>query len=119
MAIYVMQIHEGLLQTGVPVRFIDLEAALVGEGRAEVFVGGVSQESGELFRYMFRLGSEAEGGPRNYVIRDIPVSSAVCELRIISNLSRPYHLTVRLYCRSGSGQTLGVLSEHQMIRYAD
>ncbi|SEL71774.1 hypothetical protein [Paenibacillus sp. OK003] len=115
MAVYLLEIHEKLLQTVVPVRYMDIELAFVGNDDVDIFVGGVSHTRGELYRYLLRMGPDTE----NYIIHNLAVSSDPCELRIISNSFSPNHLVIRMYCRSDQGQTLGILSEHQMIKLAD
>ncbi|MDN4604518.1 hypothetical protein P5G61_25050 [Paenibacillus sp. F6_3S_P_1C] len=115
MAAFVLEIHENLLQTAVPVRYMDIELAFAGKDDVDIFVGGVSSTRGELYRYLFRIGADTG----NYIIHNLAVSSDRCELRIISNSSSPRHLVIRIYCRSDQGQTLGILSEHQMIKMAD
>ncbi|MFS0872822.1 hypothetical protein [Paenibacillus xylanilyticus] len=119
MGAYVMEVHEGMLQTAVPIKYVDVEIAFVGDDGADVYVGGISPTCGELYRHIFHIGAESTGSSRNHIIHNLNVSSSMWELRIISNKSRPYHLAVRVYCRSADGQTLGVLSEHQMIKLAD
>lgn len=119
MAVYLLVMHESMLQTAIPVRYVDIEVAWVGDYEADVFIGGRNDVGGEIYRYLFQIGSEQHGCLRNYVIPNLDVSSAGWELRIITNYSRPYHLAVRLYCRSAYGQTLGVLTEHQMTKLAD
>lgn len=119
MAAYVLEIHENLLQTFVPVKYIDVELAYVGgEEGTDVFVGGASIH-GELFRHLFHIGSGSGGAGGNQVIHNLDVSSEPYEMRIISNSSAPNHLVIRMYCRSIHGQTLGILSEYQMIKLAD
>ncbi|MGC5774999.1 hypothetical protein [Paenibacillus pabuli] len=119
MAAYLLEIHENLLQTGVPVRYMDIEIAYVGNDEVDVFVGGVSPIRGELYRYLFHTRAEGGRESSNHIIHNLSVSSEPYELRIISNSSSPSHLLIRMYCRSGNGQTLGILSEHQMIKLAD
>ncbi|KAA2301570.1 hypothetical protein FY526_24345 [Clostridioides difficile] len=115
MAVYLLEIHENLLQTFVPVKYMDVELAYVGgEEGTDVFVGGASA-AGELYRHLFYIGSM--GG--NRIIHNLDVSSEPYELRIISNSSSPKHLVIRIYCRSIHGQTLGILSEYQMMKLAD
>lgn len=115
MVAYVLEIHEKLLQTAVPVRYMDIELAFVGNDDVDIFVGGISQTRGEFYRYLCRIGADTG----NHIIHNLAVSSDPCELRIISNSSAPNHLIIRIYCRSDQGQTLGILSEHQMIKLAD
>lgn len=115
MAVYLLEVHEILLQTVVPVRYMDIELAFVGNDDVDIFVGGSSHTRGELYRYLLRMGPYTG----NYIIHNLAVSSDPCELRIISNSSSPNHLVIRIYCRNGQGQTLGILSEHQMIKLAD
>ncbi|MDK8192040.1 hypothetical protein QP794_18280 [Paenibacillus sp. UMB7766-LJ446] len=115
MVAFVLEIHENLLQTVVPVRYMDIELEFAGNNDVDIFVGGVSPTRGELYRYLFRIGADTG----NYIIHNLEVSSDPCELRIISNSSSPSHLVIRIYCRSDQGQTLGILSEHQMIKMAD
>ncbi|WKL03596.1 hypothetical protein Q0F98_08965 [Paenibacillus amylolyticus] len=53
MAVYLLEIHENLLQTVVPVKYMDVELAYVGgEEGTDVFVGGASMH-GELYRHLF------------------------------------------------------------------
>ncbi|WP_458460518.1 hypothetical protein [Paenibacillus sp.] len=119
MAAYLLEIHENLLQTFVPVKYMDVELAYVGgEEGTDVFVGGASIH-GELYRHLFHIRSNTGGAGGNQVIRNLDVSSEPYELRIISNSSSPNHLVIRMYCRSFHGQTLGILSEYQMIKLAD
>ncbi|WP_063566675.1 hypothetical protein [Paenibacillus sp. O199] len=115
MAAYVLEIHENLLQTVVPVRYMDIELSFVGNDDVDIFVGGISHTHGELYRYLCRIGADTG----NHIIHNLAVSSDPSELRIISNSSIPSHLVIRMYCRSHQGQTLGILSEHQMIKLAD
>jgi len=114
-AVYVLEIHENLLQTFVPMRYMDIELSFVGNDDVDIFVGGISHTHGELYRYFCRIGADTG----NHIIHNLAVSSDPCELRIISNSSTPSHLVIRIYCRSDQGQTLGILSEHQMIKLAD
>ncbi|ETT31911.1 hypothetical protein C161_24744 [Paenibacillus sp. FSL R5-192] len=119
MAVYLLEIHENLLQTFVPVKYMDVELAYVGgEEGTDVFVGGASIH-GELYRHLFHLTSNSGGAGGNQVIHNLDVSSEPYELRIISNSSSPKHLVIRIYCRSIHGQTLGILSEYQMMKVAD
>lgn len=115
MAAYVLEIHENLLQTVGPVRYMDIELAYVGNDDVDIFVGGISYTRGYLYRYLCRIGADTG----NHIIHNLAVSSDPCELRIISNNCSPNHLVIRIYCRSDQGQTLGILSEHQMIKLAD
>ncbi|MFE6077776.1 hypothetical protein ACFVQB_25240 [Paenibacillus sp. NPDC057886] len=115
MAVYVLKIHENLLQTAIPVRYMDIELSYVGNGDVDIFVGGISYTRGELYRYLCSIGADTG----NHIIHNLSLSSDPCELRIISNSSTPSHLVIRMYCRSDQGQTLGILSEHQMIKLAD
>jgi hypothetical protein len=118
-AAYLLEIHDNLLQTFAPVKYIDVELAYVGgEEGTDVFVGGASIH-GELYRHLFHIGSASRGAGGNQVIHNLAVSSEPYEMRIISNSSSPNHLVIRMYCRSIHGQTLGILSEHQMIKLAD
>ena len=99
---------------------MDVELAYVGgEEGTDVFVGGANMH-GELYRHLFHLTSNS-GGRRadDQVIHNLDVSSEPYELRIISNSSSPNHLVIRIYCRSIHGQTLGILSEYQMMKLAD
>ncbi|WP_338588411.1 hypothetical protein V6669_24395 [Paenibacillus sp. Y5S-9] len=119
MAVYLLEIHENLLQTFVPVKYMDVELAYVGgEGGTDVFVGGASMH-GELYRHLFHLTAYSEGTGGNQVIHNLDVSPEPYELRVISNSSSPNHLVIRIYCRSIHGQTLGILSEYQMMKLAD
>ncbi|OMF11384.1 hypothetical protein BK131_20725 [Paenibacillus amylolyticus] len=119
MAVYLLEIHENLLQTLVPVKYMDVELAYVGgEEGTDVFVGGASIH-GELYRHLFHLGPSSGGAGGNQVIHNLDVSSEPYEMRIISNSSAPNHLVIRMYCRSIHGQTLGILSEYQMMKLAD
>ncbi|WP_419889887.1 hypothetical protein [Paenibacillus xylanexedens] len=119
MAVYLLEIHENLLQTFVPVKYMDVELAYVGgEEGTDVFVGGASSQ-GELYRHLFHIRSSPGGASGNHVIHNLDVSAESNELRIISNSSSPHHLVIRLYCRSIDGQTLGILSEYQMMKLAD
>ncbi|WP_440112242.1 hypothetical protein [Paenibacillus sp. QZ-Y1] len=118
MAAYLLEIHENLLKLQVPVKYMDIELAYVGEEGTDVFVGGAST-AGELYRHLFYVGSSPGGMGGNRIIHNLDVSSEPYELRIISNSSSPNHLVIRMYCRSAHGQTLGILSEHQMIKLAD
>ncbi|QOS80876.1 hypothetical protein JNUCC31_08400 [Paenibacillus sp. JNUCC31] len=119
MAAYLLEIHENLLQIGVPVRYMDIEIAYFENDEVDVFVGGVSSTRGELYRYLFHMRAEVGKESSNHIIHNLSVTSEPCELRIISNSSSPNHLVIRMYCRSENGQTLGILSEHQMIKLAD
>ncbi|UOK62732.1 hypothetical protein MT997_31965 [Paenibacillus sp. OVF10] len=59
MAVYLLEIHENLLQTFVPVKYMDVELAYVGgEEGTDVFVGGASIH-GELYRHLFHLMSNS------------------------------------------------------------
>ncbi|PQP80862.1 hypothetical protein C0Q44_24240 [Paenibacillus sp. PCH8] len=119
MAAYLLGIHENLLQMFAPVKYMDIELAYVGsEEGVDVFVGGTGIH-GELYRHLFHLGSGSGAAGGNHVIHNLDVSAEPYELRIISNSSSPYHLVIRMYCRSIDGQTLGILSEYQMIKLAD
>ncbi|GAS85531.1 hypothetical protein [Paenibacillus amylolyticus] len=119
MAVYLLEIHENLLQTLVPVKYMDVELAYVGgEEGTDVFVGGASRH-GELYRHLFHLGPSSGGAGGNQVIHNLDVSSEPYEMRIISNSSSPNHLVIRMYCRNIHGQTLGILSEYQMMKLAD
>ena len=48
MAAYIIQMHENLLQTFIPVKYMDVEIAYVGDGEGtDVYVGAVgNQENG-------------------------------------------------------------------------
>ncbi|WP_339305909.1 hypothetical protein [Paenibacillus sp. FSL R5-0519] len=118
-AVYVLNIHENLLQTFVPVKYMDVELAYVGSDEGtDVFVGGASRH-GELYRHLFHISSNSGGAGGNQVIHNLDVSSDPYELRIISNSSSPNHLVIRMYYRSIHGQTLGIMSEYQMMKLAD
>ncbi|MEK4664511.1 hypothetical protein MHH93_21765 [Priestia sp. FSL H7-0729] len=119
MAAYLLHIHENFLQTPVPIKYMDVELAYVGgEEGADVFVGGAGMH-GELYRHLVHIRSNTREAGGNQVIHNLDVSSEPYELRIISNSSSPNHLVIRLYCRSIHGQTLGILSECQMMKLAD
>lgn len=119
MAVYLLEIHENLLETFAPVKYMDVELAYVGgEEGTDVFVGGTSMH-GDLYRHLFHLMSNSGGAGGNQVIHNLDVSSEHYELRVISNSSSPNHLVIRIYCRSIHGQTLGILSEYQMMKLAD
>ncbi|KAA8784798.1 hypothetical protein EC604_13165 [Paenibacillus amylolyticus] len=119
MAAYIIQLHENLLQTAIPVRYIDVEVAYIGdEEGTDVYVGAVGNH-GELYRYLFYVGSGSGAALNSYVIHHLNVSCEISELKMISNSSEPNHLVIRIYCYSGEGKLIGVLSEHQMIKLAD
>lgn len=119
MAAYIIQMHGNLLQTFIPVKYMDVEIAYVGDGAGtDVYVGLVGTH-GELYRYLFHVGSGVESADNPHIIPNMAVSSEINELKIISNSSEPYHLVIRIYCRSGEGRLIGVLSEHQMIKLAN
>ncbi|PYE48317.1 hypothetical protein HUB98_11235 [Paenibacillus barcinonensis] len=119
MAAYMMQIHENVLQTHIPVKYIDVEVAYVGDGEgADVYVGAASNH-GETYRYLFYVSAGPEAAGNHQVVHHLHVSSEVCVLKIFSNSSVPNHLVIRIYCRSGAGELIGVLSEHQMLKLAD
>lgn len=119
MAAYIIQIHENLLQTFIPVKYMDVEIAYVGDGEGTDVYVGVGGIHGELYRNLFHIGSGSHQEVSSYVIHNLNVSCEICELKIISNSSIPNHLVIRIYCRGGEGQLIGVLSEHQMTKLAD
>lgn len=58
-AVYVLNIHENLLQTFVPIKYMDVELAYVGSDEGtDVFVGGASRH-GELYRHLFHISSNS------------------------------------------------------------
>ncbi|WP_434749636.1 hypothetical protein [Paenibacillus amylolyticus] len=119
MAAYIIQMHENLLQTYIPVKSMDVEVAYVGDEEGTDVYLGVAGTHGEVYRYLFYVSSGSEAAGNSHVIRNLNVSCEICELRIISNCSVPNHLVIRIYCRSGQGQLIGVLSEQQMMKLAD
>nr|WP_154985017.1 hypothetical protein [Paenibacillus xylanexedens] len=119
MAAYTIQMHENVLQTFIPVKYMDVEVAYVGDGEGtDVFVG-VGGIYGELYRNLVHISPGSGTTANSYVFHNLNVPAEICELKIISNNSVPNHLVIRIYCRSGEGQLIGVLSEHQMIKLAD
>ncbi|MGQ8874897.1 hypothetical protein [Paenibacillus sp. TSA_86.1] len=119
MAAYIIQMHESLLQTYIPVKYMDVEVAYVGDGEGPDVYVGAAGTYGEQYRYLFHVNSSSEVASNSHVIRGLNVSYEISELRIISNSSKPNHLVIRIYCRSENGQLIGVLSEHQMVKLAD
>lgn len=119
MAVYIVQMHEKVLQTFIPVKYMDVEVAYVGDGEGTDVYVGVGGIYGEMYRSLFHVNPGSGAVANSYVIRNLNVSGEICELKIISNSSVPNHLLIRIYCRNGDGQLIGVLSEHQMIKLAD
>ncbi|MGO4532148.1 hypothetical protein AB4Z30_23960 [Paenibacillus sp. 2TAF8] len=119
MAAYIIQMHENLLQTFIPVKYMDVEVAYVGDGEGTDVYVGVSGSYGEMYRNLFHINPGSGMTANSYVIHNLNVPVEKCELKMISNSSVPNHLVIRIYCRSGEGLLIGVLSEHQMIKLAD
>ncbi|MGP3783848.1 hypothetical protein [Paenibacillus sp. 1A_MP2] len=53
MVAFVLEIHENLLQTVVPVRYMDIELAFAGNDDVDIFVGGVSSTRGSYIDTFF------------------------------------------------------------------
>lgn len=119
MAVYIIQMHENLLQTFIPVKYMDVEVAYVGDDEGTDVYVGVGGIYGEVYRNLFHVNPGSGTAANSYVIHNLNVPVEIGELKIISNRSEPNHLLIRIYCRSQDGRLIGVLSEHQMIKLAD
>jgi hypothetical protein len=119
MAAYIMQMYENVLQTHIPVKYIDVEVAYVGDGEGTDVYVGAANNRGEMYRYLFHVSAGSKEAGNHQVIHHLGVSSEVYDLKIVSNSSVPNHLVIRIYCRSGAGELIGVLSEHQMLKLAN
>ncbi|MBU5355855.1 hypothetical protein ACN9MH_23180 [Paenibacillus silvae] len=119
MAAYIMQMYENVLQTPIPVKYIDVEVAYVGDGEGTDVYVGAGNNHGEMYRYLFHVSAGSKAAGNHQVIHHLDVSSKVYDLKIVSNSSVPNHLVIRIYCRSGAGELIGVLSEHQMLKLAN